>query len=92
MRRASTRARGQSTEGPRLDYSPFDEVSDFLQQHQNYFPELEEAAEALRVDFKLDRQILSSQLASLLKDRFGFSIEYAEAGSGSSVVRRLARA
>jgi predicted transcriptional regulator/transcriptional regulator with XRE-family HTH domain len=83
------RARGQSTEGPRLDYSPFDEVTDFLQSHHNYFPELEEAAEELRADYKLERQILSSQLAALIKDRFGFTIEYSDSTPGSSVVRRL---
>jgi predicted transcriptional regulator/DNA-binding XRE family transcriptional regulator len=86
---AEDRARAGGSEGPRLDYSPFDEVTDFLQSHHNYFPELEEAAEELREDFKLENQILSSQLAAMLKDRFGFSIEYAEASSGSSVVRRL---
>ena len=86
---AEDRLRGGGSEGPRLDYSPFDEVTDFLQSHHNYFPELEEAAEALRADFKLERQILSSQLAALLKERFGFTVEYAEAASGSSVVRRL---
>ncbi len=86
---AEDRARGGNTEGPRLDYSPFDEVTDFLQSQHNYFPELEEAAEELRADYKLERQILSSQLATLIKDRFGFAIEYADATPGSSVVRRL---
>ncbi|MBS1154042.1 MAG: DNA-binding protein, partial [Myxococcaceae bacterium] len=86
---AEDRSRGQTTEGPRLDYSPFDEVTDFLQSHHNYFPELEEAAEELRADYKLERQTLSSQLAAVIKDRFGFTVEYADATPGSSVVRRL---
>ncbi|RYZ35505.1 MAG: XRE family transcriptional regulator, partial [Myxococcaceae bacterium] len=33
-----------NTPGVRFDYSPFDEVSDFLEKHRNYFPELEEQA------------------------------------------------
>ncbi len=86
---AEDRTRSSTTEGVRLDYSPFDEVTDFLQSHQNYFPELEEAAEELRADYKLERQILSSQLAALIKDRFGFAVEYADATPGSTVVRRL---
>lgn len=86
---AEDRARGSTAEGPRLDYSPFDEVSDFLQKHQNYFPELEEAAEAIRSDYQLERQVLSSQLAKLIKDRFGYEVVYADAQGGSSVVRRL---
>src|SRR5689334_20334971 len=64
-----TRAQGSGNgngngneQGVRLDYSPFDEVSDFLEQHRNYFPELEEHAEALRRDFKLERLLTSSQL------------------------------
>src|SRR5690242_8356906 len=39
--------------GVRFDYSPFDEVTDFLEAHKNWFPELEEQAEALRRDFML---------------------------------------
>src|SRR5205814_2704594 len=53
MAQLSSEERGRATTGtdPRLDYSPFDEVSDFLQNNQNYFPELEEEAESLRKDF-----------------------------------------
>src|ERR1700722_8398729 len=32
----------------RFDYSPFDEIVDFLEANDNYFPALEEAAERLR--------------------------------------------
>jgi len=60
-----------------LDYSPFDEVSDFLQAKRNWFPELEEHAEQLRRDFSLDRQVTSHQLVKLLHDRFGYRVEFA---------------
>ncbi len=89
------RTRTQGGPGPaglpglRFDYSPFDEVTDFLEAHKNYFPELEEQAEALRRDFRLERQITSSQLTRLLEDRFGYRVGFETAGSGSSVVRRL---
>src|SRR5205814_792739 len=65
------RATGDS-QGPRLDYSPFDEVSDFLERNKNYFPELEAEAEVLRTDYKLGRVVLSEQLTTILRDRFGF--------------------
>ncbi|MGZ6140728.1 MAG: helix-turn-helix domain-containing protein, partial [Myxococcaceae bacterium] len=72
-----------------LDYSPFDEVSDFLQAKRNWFPELEEEAERLRSEFALDRQVTSNQLIKLLGDRFGYRVEFASGAKGSSVVRRL---
>ncbi len=80
---------GASAPGLRFDYSPFDEVTDFLEQHRNYFPELEEQAEALRRDFRLERQVTSSQLIRLLEERFGYRVLFEEAPSASSVVRRL---
>jgi hypothetical protein len=80
---------GSASPGLRFDYSPFDEVTDFLQSHHNYFPELEEQAEALRHDFKLDRLVNSPQLLRMLEERFGYRVRFETASSGSSVVRRL---
>ncbi len=85
----SDRARSGGDQGPRFDYSPFDEVSDFLERNKNYFPELEAEAEGLRQEFKLGRVVLSDQLITMLRDRFGYSTAFEESGSGSSVVRRL---
>ncbi|RKG86026.1 helix-turn-helix domain-containing protein [Corallococcus terminator] len=78
-----------NTPGVRFDYSPFDEVSDFLEKHRNYFPELEEQAEGLRRDFRLEQQITSSQLTRMLEERFDYRVQIERATSGSSVVRRL---
>ena len=50
-------------------------MSDFLEPHRNYFPELEEQAEALRRDFKLERLLTSSQLIRLLEERFGYRVQ-----------------
>lgn len=72
-----------------LDYSPFDEVTDFLEAQKNYFPELEAEAEALRRDFALDRQLVSKQMIRMVEERFGYSVAFEESPSGSSVVRRL---
>ncbi|QSQ14418.1 helix-turn-helix domain-containing protein [Myxococcus landrumensis] len=88
-----TRAQGGAGNGTvpgvRFDYSPFDEVSDFLETHRNYFPEIEEQAEELRRDVSLERQLTSGQLVQLLERRFGYRVLFDTAPSGSSVVRRL---
>lgn len=92
MAQLSSEERGRATgaEGEaRFDYSPFDEVSDFLQAHQNYFPELEEEAEAVRAEAADERNLSSGQLVRLLEKRFGLTTRFAEAPAGSSVVRRL---
>ncbi|MDX2015296.1 MAG: short-chain fatty acyl-CoA regulator family protein [Myxococcaceae bacterium] len=73
----------------KLDYSPFDETTDFLESHKNYFPELEAEAEGLRADFRLERQTLSSQLVRIVEERFGYAVLFEEAQGSSSVVRRL---
>jgi predicted transcriptional regulator/DNA-binding XRE family transcriptional regulator len=85
------RAKAQSGTAPgvRFDYSPFDEVSDFLEANRNYFPELEEQAEALRRDFKLERQVTSHHLRQLLEERFKYQVRLEDSPAGSSVVRRL---
>ncbi|MFY2564043.1 helix-turn-helix domain-containing protein [Corallococcus terminator] len=75
--------------GVRFDYSPFDEVSDFLETHRNYFPEIEEQAEELRRDISQERQLTSGQLVQLLEKRFGYRVHIDPSPSGSSVVRRL---
>ncbi len=85
-----------STEGPGApgdpalgrDYSPFDEVVDFLEAHQNHFPELEAAAEEVRIDGRLGRQATSEDLRRVLGERFGVRVE-SKSFSRSSVVRHL---
>src|SRR6185295_16206167 len=86
----SLEARGHVSDSTlRFDYSPFDEVSDFLQANQNHFPVLEEAAEAIRQDFRLERRVLSDQLIRVLGERLGIRVEVSEELSTSSVVRRF---
>lgn len=82
------RARTAGAEG-RVDYSPFDEVSDFLQAHQNYFPELEEEAEAVRRELGADRFLTSTHLIRALESRFQIATHFEEPPAGSSVVRRM---
>jgi predicted transcriptional regulator/transcriptional regulator with XRE-family HTH domain len=55
----------------RFDYSPFDEIVDFLEANDNYFPMLEELSERLRKDCGWGRRVLSDQLASALTEQYG---------------------
>ncbi|MCA9595197.1 MAG: DUF2083 domain-containing protein [Myxococcales bacterium] len=80
------RASLDETDALRFDFSPLDEVADFVQQSDNYFPAIEEAAEKLRRDVALERRVLSDQLAGAL-DKLGLRAVGA-ARPGSSVVRR----
>jgi predicted transcriptional regulator/DNA-binding XRE family transcriptional regulator len=90
MAQLSSEERGRTlgAEG-RFDYSPFDEVSDFLQSKENYFPELEEEAEAVRREVGAERIISSAQLIRALESRFQLQTRFEEPPRGSSVVRRL---
>lgn len=71
----------------RFDYSPLDEVADFVQASKNYFPAIEDAAQALRRDVKLERRILSDQLIDVLRG-LGVSVSVHPGRRGTSIVRR----
>jgi len=72
----------------RFDYSPYDEVADFLEQHDNYFPALERRAEALRQDAGLSERTHSVELTRLLREQLGVEVVMASPSEGSSVIRR----
>ncbi len=79
-----------SLEDVRFDYSPFDEVVDFLEAHDNYFPALEEAADKLRSDCGWGKRVLSDQVADALRNRYGVRVEVQarpNRGEGS-IIRR----
>jgi predicted transcriptional regulator len=84
---------GEGTDATlQLDYSPLDEVVDFLQAHRNYFPEIEDASAAARRDFGLERRVLSDALVRVLTERLGVEVTALPAGRASSVVRHYDRA
>jgi predicted transcriptional regulator/DNA-binding XRE family transcriptional regulator len=71
-------------------YAPGDEVTDFLEAHKNWFPELEEAADRVRADASLPRRFPSERLAQALRDRFALDVTIAPpTGTLSSVVREF---
>lgn len=92
MESKNLRASGHDESSLRFDYSPLDEVTDFLQANHNHFPVLEEAAAAIRKDFKLERRVLSDQLMDVVRERLGIRVEVRPELGASSVVRRYDRA
>jgi XRE family transcriptional regulator, fatty acid utilization regulator len=75
----------------RLDYAPGDEVSDFLQHHRNYFPELEDCAAAVRGRARLPQRFVADRLVELMNAEYGIAVQQREPRAGSSVVRSLDR-
>ncbi len=72
---------------PPMGYGPGDEVTDFLQGHKNWFPELEERVAEIRRDGKLPRRFVSEQLIEALRNRFDLDIAIDPPRSDTSVVR-----
>ncbi|MBK8998300.1 MAG: DUF2083 domain-containing protein [Myxococcales bacterium] len=71
----------------RFDYSPLDEVADFVQASRNYYPVIEDAAQALRRQLGLERRIVSDQLVAALA-ALGVAVESTPERRDGSVVRR----
>lgn len=72
---------------PPMGYAPGDEVTDFLEAHKNYFPELEAAADEVRTRANLPRRFPAEALAAALGDQFGIAVTLAAPHGSSSVVR-----
>ncbi len=73
--------------GMAFDYNPFDEVTDFLESHDNWFGSIEDRADQVRRDFKLPQRYTSDALADVLT-RMGVEVQLVQPGDTSSVVRR----
>lgn len=72
---------------PPMGYAPGDEVTDFLQAHKNYFPELEAAADEVRTKAALPRRFPADSLVAVLGDQFGITVQMELPHHSSSVVR-----
>ena len=68
---------------------PSEEVSDFVQRHANHFPELEEGAEQIRRDARLEGEDLFQGLARYLHDKHGVDVEVEKVGAMRRAVRRF---
>jgi predicted transcriptional regulator/transcriptional regulator with XRE-family HTH domain len=74
-------------EGVDSSHLPTEEVSDLLQRHMNHFPELEEGAEALWRDARLDRDYLSTSLVRHLGE-LGVQVRVVRTAEMQGAVRR----
>jgi predicted transcriptional regulator/transcriptional regulator with XRE-family HTH domain len=72
---------GVSVEPPTL---PSEQVSDLLQRHNNHFPALEQAAEALWKDARLDEEHIFEGLGRYLDERLGIRVRLVRAHDGGS--------
>jgi predicted transcriptional regulator/transcriptional regulator with XRE-family HTH domain len=72
-----------------LSHVSSEEVSDFIQEHMNYFPELEKAAEDLWRDASLRGDDLYPRLVRNLKEVHGVKVRIARAGTDPSNLRRF---
>lgn len=71
-----------------IEQAPSEEVSDLIQRHRNYFPELEAGAERLRADANLDGDLYQG-LVSYLDKRHGIEVRMERVGHMSRAVRRF---
>jgi transcriptional regulator with XRE-family HTH domain len=71
--------------------NPTEEVSDFLQQRLNYFPDLEEGAETLRGQIDADNDALFAALSADLAKTIGAEVRIEQAGRMGSALRRYDR-
>ena len=67
---------------------PTEEVSDLLQKRLNYFPALEEGAEALAHDARVERGSLFTDLANYLRRTHKIQVRIEQAGHMRSALRR----
>ncbi|MCA9529207.1 MAG: DUF2083 domain-containing protein [Myxococcales bacterium] len=82
------RDRGEKGGSLRFDYSPFDEVTDFLERHRNWFPVLEDRAEAFRAQAELDPRVRSDGLIVALREQLGVDVQLVDPDRDTSVIRR----
>lgn len=67
---------------------PIEEVTDLIQRYQNYFPELEQGAEALAGEARLDREPLFEGLAKYVRRTHGVEVRIEQAGRMQRALRR----
>ena len=69
--------------------APEEEVSDFIQAHNNHFPELEREAEALSAGAQLASADLEPRLVEHLRQSHGVTVEVVSSEAAGGVMRRF---
>jgi len=81
------RERQADDDSVRFDYSPYDEVTDFLEQHDNWFELLEERAQRFRRDCAFGRRVTSDDIERGLREKVGVRVHRIPERADSSVIR-----
>jgi len=68
---------------------PSEEVSDLVQEHMNWFPDLEDGAARIVRDGRLDAQDLTGGLAKYLREKLMIDLRIARAGEDPTALRRF---
>ncbi len=76
-----------SADALRFDYHPFDEVTDFLEKHENYFASLEQRADEFRTRRGFGVRVAARDLIAALREEFEVCVELGGL-AGASVIRR----
>ncbi|MGB8330512.1 MAG: short-chain fatty acyl-CoA regulator family protein [Polyangiales bacterium] len=87
MATIAQRERQGDDDSLRFDYSPYDEVTDFLQQHDNWFQLLEERAQQFRRECAFGRRVTSDDIERGLLEKVGVRVNRMTERAGSSVIR-----
>src|SRR5258706_5576436 len=80
---------GERQTGLDLSHVSSEEVSDLIQQHMNYFPELEQAAEDLWRDAQLKGDDIYPRLIRHLKEAHGVKVRIDRSHQGETTLRRF---
>jgi predicted transcriptional regulator/transcriptional regulator with XRE-family HTH domain len=80
---------GERQSGVELSHVSSEEVSDFVSQHTNYFPELELAAEQLWKDTHLRGEDLYPRLIRHLREVLGVELRIARASADQQMLRHF---
>lgn len=84
---AQRERREDEDESVRFDYNPYDEVTDFLEQHDNWFGSLEERAQQFRRDCAFGRRVTSEDLERGLLEQADVRVRRIVERAESSVIR-----
>ncbi len=79
----------QELKGIEISRLPSEEVSDFIERHTNYFPELEEGAEQLWREAGLEGKDLFQALAQQLEKAHGVRVRIEKVGAMGGAIRRF---
>ena len=93
-RRGETMAAAQFADredGARFEANPIERVRDLIEANRNYFPELEQAAEALRDDINVSAQDLFAALGARLRERHSIVTRIMPVDVMRETLRRLDR-